>query len=146
MKDLQISGGDLILTGGDLGTVTGAAYIRQRIATALAEPYGSDPFHPTWGSVLSSWIGTPITAGTDALVSSEVGRVLAVLIAAQRAMMTTWALTGTKAQLAAADTIASVDAIDATADPDPEAIDVLIQLTTGGGQQLAVGRTITAIT
>ena len=36
MKDLQISGGDLILTGGDIGTVTGSAYIRQRIATALA--------------------------------------------------------------------------------------------------------------
>jgi phage baseplate assembly protein W len=144
MKDLQISGGDLILTGGDLGTVTGAAYIRQRIATALAEPYGSDPFQATWGSVLDSWLGSPITGGTDALVASEVSRVMAQLIAAQQQMITTWALTGTKAQLAAADTIATVDAITATADADPEAIDVLIQLTTQGGQQLAVGRTVTA--
>ena len=144
MKDLQVSGGDLILTGGDLGTVTGAAYIRQRIATALAEPYGSDPFQPTWGSVLNSWLGQPITAGTDALVASEVSRVLAQLMAAQKFMMTGWALSGAKAQLAAADTIASVDAITATADPDPEAIDVLIQLTTAGGQQLGVSRTITA--
>jgi hypothetical protein len=144
MKDLQISGGDLILTGGDIGTVTGAAYIRQRIATALAEPYGSDPFQPTWGSVLTSWLGSPITAGTDALVASEVSRVMAQLMAAQQFMITSWALTGSKAQLAAADTIASVDAIAASADIDPEAIDVLISLTTAGGQQLSVGRTVTA--
>jgi phage baseplate assembly protein W len=146
MKDLQIAGGDLILTGGDLGTVTGAAYIRQRIATALAEPYGNDPFAPTWGSVLDSWLGSPITGSTEALVASEVSRVLAQLIAAQQQMITGWVLTGAKAQLNASDAIATVDAVTASVDADPETIDVLIQLTTQGGQQLAVGRTITAIT
>ena len=146
MRDLQISGGDLTMSGSDLGTVTGAGYIRQRIATALAEPYGSDPFQPAWGSVLDSWIGQPIRPGTDAMVGSEVSRVLAQLIAAQRFMITSWSLTGAKAQLAAADTIASVDGISTTLDIDPEAIDVLIMLTTGGGQQISVARTVTAVT
>jgi hypothetical protein len=54
MRDLRIAGGDLIMTGGTLGLVDGTAYIRQRIATALAEPYGSDPFQPAWGSTLNS--------------------------------------------------------------------------------------------
>ncbi|SRR6266704_138295 len=144
MKDLQISGGDLILTGGDLGTISGTGYIRQRIATALAEPYGSDPFQPTWGSVLDSWIGQPIRPGTDAMVASEVSRVMAQLVAAQRFMITSWSLTGAKAQLAAADTIATVDGITTSLDVNPDTIDVLIMLTTADGQQVGISRTITA--
>jgi phage baseplate assembly protein W len=144
VKDLQIAGGDLTLAGGDLGLVAGTAYIRQRIGTALAEPYGTDPFEPNWGSTLTSYLGTPIVAGTDALVASEVSRVLAQLIAAQRQMITSWALTGAKAQLNAADTIASVQSVSASVDIDPEVIDVQIVLLTYGGQQLIVSRPVTA--
>jgi len=46
MRDLRIAGGDIALAGGDLALVDQEAYLRQRVATALAEPYGSDPFHP----------------------------------------------------------------------------------------------------
>lgn len=144
MKDLRIAGGDLSLAGGDLALVDGTAYIRQRIGTALAEPYGTDPFQPAWGSTLTSYLGTPIVAGTDALIASEVARVLAQLIAAQRMMITSWALTGSKAQLNAADTIASVTSVSASADFDPEMIDVQIVLLTYGGQQLIVNRTVAA--
>lgn len=144
MKDLRIAGGDLGLSGGDLALVGGTAYIRQRIGTALAEPYGTDPFQPNWGSTLTSYLGTPILAGTDALVASEVARVLAQIIAAQRAMITSWVLTGTKAQLNAADTIASVTSVSASVDADPEVIDVQIALITAGGQQLIVTRSVAA--
>lgn len=144
MKDLRIAGGDLALSGGDLSLVDGAGYIRQRIGSALAEPYGTDPFHPDWGSTLTSYLGTPIVAGTDALVASEVSRVLAQVIAAQQAMITSWALTGSKAQLNAADTIASVQSVSAAVDFDPEVIGVRIALLTYGGQQLIVTRTVAA--
>src|SRR6266704_695854 len=145
MKDLQISGGDLILTGGDLGTISGTGYIRQRIATALAEPYGSDPFQPTWGSVLYSWIGHAIRPGTDAMVASEVSRVMAQLVAAQRFMITSWSLTGAKAQLAAADTIATVVSMISTSIVSGlTSSEVLIMLTTADGQQVGISRTITA--
>lgn len=144
MFDLQLSSGDIVLTGGDFGTVSGGAYIRQRIATALAEPYGDDPFQPTWGSTLDSYLGAPQTSSTSALVASEVSRVLSQLIAAQQQMIRGWSLTGTKAQLAAADTIASVQSVKASQDPDPETIDVSIVLTTQSGQQLPVSRSLTA--
>jgi hypothetical protein len=144
MRDLQLAGGDLVLSGGDFGTVNGAAYIRQRIATALAEPYGDDPFQPTWGSTLNSYLGAPITAGTSALVASEVSRVLSQLIAAQQRMIISWSLTGTRAQLAAADTIASVQSVNATVDADPETIDVAIVLTTQAGQSIGITRTVTS--
>lgn len=144
MRDLRISGGDLILAGGGLALVDGTAYVRQRIGTALAEPYGTDPFQPAWGSTLTSYLGTPIRPGTDALVASEVARVLAQIIAAQRFMITSWALTGSKAQLNAADTIASVQSVDASVDVDPEVIDVRVALLTYGGQQLIVSRSVAA--
>lgn len=144
MKDLRIAGGDLALSGGDLSLADGTAYIRQRIGTALAEPYGSDPFHPNWGSTLTSYLGTPIRPGTDALVASEVSRVLATIIAAQQAMITSWVLTGAKAQLNAADTIAAVQSVSAAVDFDPEVIGVRIVLLTYGGQQLIVNRTVAA--
>lgn len=145
MRDLQLSSGDIVLSGGDFGTVSGGAYIRQRIATALSEPYGSDPWEPTWGSTLDSFLGAPIHGNTSALVSSEVARVLAQIIAVQRLMITGWALTGTKAQLAAADVIASVQSVNATVGADPEAIDVSIALTTQGGQILSVDRTMAPV-
>jgi hypothetical protein len=146
MRDLQISGGDLIMAGAELGLVDGTAYIRQRIATALAEPYGSDPFEPTWGSTLDSYLGAPITSGTDALVASEVSRVLAQLIAAQRAMITSWSLTGSKSQLLAADVIAVVNSVDAWLGTDPEMIVVNVSLTTQGGQQMSITRTVALTT
>jgi phage baseplate assembly protein W len=146
VRDLQIAGGDLILAGGELGLVDGTAYIRQRIATALAEPYGNDPFQPTWGSTLASFLGGPIVPGTDALVASEVSRVLAQLIAAQRAMITGWSLTGSKSQLLADDTIAAVNSVNAYIGVDPEMIVVTLSLTTQGGQRLALSRTVSLVT
>lgn len=144
IRDLQLGSGDIILSGGDFGTVNGSGYIRQRIATALAEPYGDDPFETTWGSTLDSYLGAPITSGTSALVASEVSRVLSQLIAAQQQMITSWSLTGTRAQLAAADTIASVQSVNASIDADPETIDVAITLTTQAGATISVSRTVTS--
>ena len=146
MKDLQIAGGDLILSGGELGLVDGAAYIRQRLATALTEPYGADPFEPTWGSTLETYLGAPVTSGTDALVASEVSRVLARLIAAQRAMVTSWQLTGSRSQLLASDVIATVNSVNAIISPDPEMIIVSVSLTTMGGQQVSLSRTVALVT
>ena len=145
MRDIQLGSGDIMLSGGDFGMVTGSAYIRQRIATALAEPYGDDPWEPTWGSTLDSYLGSPIMPHTPALVASEVSRVLAQIIAAQRLQITGWMLTGSKAQLAAADVIASVQSVNAQVDIDPETIDVQIALTTQGGQVLQVNRTVAPV-
>lgn len=143
IKDLQLVGGDLLASGRGFATVTGTDYVRQRVATALSEPYGSDPYHPDWGSALLGYIGAPQTPGTPALITSEVSRVLAALIAAQQLMITSSAMQGTRSQLAAADTIAAVDSVQAGAGSRPDAIAVAVALTTQGGQQLQVVRTVT---
>lgn len=149
IKDLQLAGGDLIASGRGFATVTGREYVRQRMATALAEPYGSDPYHPDWGSALRSYLGAPQDPGTPAMISSEVSRVLAQLIAAQQLMITSSSLTGTRSQLAAADVIATVNAVnavqgDAGAGMNPDTIYVALSVTTQGGEMLQVSRTVSS--
>lgn len=144
MKDLQLTGGDLVPSGRGFATVDGAAYLRQRVALALGEPYGFDPYHPGWGSALNGYIGAPQNSGTDALVSSEVSRVLAQLIAAQQQQISATALAGTRSQLSADDVIASVDSVNASTGDRPDTIAVAVALTTMAGQQVAVTRTVSS--
>lgn len=145
MKDLQLAGGDLVPSGRGFATVDGAAYLRQRIAMALAESYGSDPYHPLWGSALPSYLGQAITSGSPALVSSEAARVLQQLVDAQQQVMTNTVLTGNRSQFSAADLIASVDSVDAAVSPvSPDIIQVTVALTTQAGQPIQITRTVTS--
>jgi phage baseplate assembly protein W len=143
IQDLQLTSGDLVLAGRGFGTVTGPAYLRQRIGMALQVPYGSDPFNPLWGSTLPSMIGTPQLAGTSALVSSEVSRVLQQLIDAQQQQMTQATLNGTSSQLDASDVIASVDSVTAAQSSfSPATIQVMLTFTTQAGEQVSISRTL----
>lgn len=145
MKDLLLTAGDLLPAGRGFATVTGTDYLRQRVATALAEPYGSDPYHPEWGSALMSYLGIPVDAdSTPALISSEVSRVLAQLVAAQQQQITAAALAGTRSLLGADDVIGSVDSVSAAVAQRPDTVQVSVTLTTQGGQQIAVTRTVSS--
>lgn len=143
IKDLQLVGGDLLASGRGFATVTGADYVRQRVACALSEPYGSDPYNPGWGSALTGWLGAPQGAGTQAMVASEGQRVLSALVAAQQLVLKSAAMTNTRSQLNAADVIAQVNSVTASAGPRPDAVQVTVTLTTMGGQQISASRTVT---
>ena len=142
MKDLQLSGGDLLPAGRGFATVDGGAYIRQRVATALAEPYGNDPYNPTWGSTLPSFLGTPQAGDTPTLVAAETSRVIQQLMAAQQVQITNAQLNGTKSQLDASDVIASVDSVTAAVAGRPDTVQVNVALTTTAGAQLQITRTV----
>lgn len=144
MKDLQLVGGDLLPAGRGFATVTGTAYIRQRVATALAEPYGNDPYNPTWGSTLSSFLGTPQAADTATLVSAETSRVIQQLSAAQQVQVNASAASATKSALNASDVIASVDSVSAAVGSRPDTVGVSIALTTLAGQAVQINRTVTS--
>lgn len=142
IKDLQLSGGDLLPSGSGFATVSGPAYIRQRVATALAEPYGSDPYNPTWGSTLSSFLGTPQAGDTSALVSAETSRVIQQLSAAQQVQVAASAAAGTRSALNSDDVIASVDSVHAAVAGRPDTVQVSVALTTLAGQLLQISRTV----
>lgn len=144
MKDLQLAGGDLVASGRGFATVTGPDYVRQRVACALSEPYGSDPYNPSWGSALSGWLGAPQGPGTRAMVAAEAQRVLSALMAAQQVMLKAAALTQGRSQLGSAEVIARVDRVTADAGSRPDAVQVTVTLTTMGGQQVQASRTVSA--
>lgn len=144
MKDLQLVGGDLLASGRGFATVTGADYVRQRVACALSEPYGSDPYNPAWGSALTGWLGSPQGPQTQAMVAAEAQRVLSSLMAAQQVMLKAAALTQTRSQLSSAEAIARVNSVTASAGSRPDAVQVTVSLTTMGGQQVQASRTVTA--
>lgn len=142
MKDLQLAGGDLLVSGRGFATVAGTAYVRQRVAMALAEPYGSDPYHPEWGSALEAYLGGPVSSGTQALVQAEAIRVLGQLVDAQQQIIISASLNGTRSQFSSDDVIASVDSVTAAPGPRPDSILLTIALTTQAGQQVSVNRTL----
>ena len=73
---LAVSNGDLVVKGSQLGIVSGTQKLSQDLQIWLYSRFGSDMMHPTFGSVLESWIGGVIQKSTQANVYNEVLRVL----------------------------------------------------------------------
>lgn len=71
-----VSKGDLALTGNQLAIVSGLTKLQQDMQLWVAERYGVDRFHPTYGSMLQYWIGGVVNASTNNRVSKELLRVL----------------------------------------------------------------------
>lgn len=141
MKTLALSGGDLVIGPGGLQMISGAAKIRQDLALALAEEYGTDPYHPEWGSVLPRYVGQPVDADTPMLVQAEVSRVVQQYMASQQAQLSAAATNGQPTTMTTSDIVQSVDKIDVTVLYDT--VKVVITLTTMSGQTLSVSRTVT---
>lgn len=85
MKTMQLVNGDLWVTQGGYALITGPDRIRQDLTLALLEEYGSDRFHPRWGSVIKRYIGNVITPQLEALVRAEVNRIVQNYILIQQA-------------------------------------------------------------
>ncbi|MFE0490199.1 hypothetical protein [Streptomyces griseoaurantiacus] len=141
MKTLALVGGDLALGNGGYKTLTGAARIRQDLALALAEPYGFDPYHPEYGSVLYAHIGEPLTAELELLVRSEVVRVLQQYVDSQQAQIAADNLSGSRSRFSYQDVIKSVQSI--TTDIQYDTLKVAVAITTQSGATVKVLRTVT---
>jgi phage baseplate assembly protein W len=78
--------GDLVLDGsGGYAMLSGADRIRQDLSLALLEEYGSDRFHPKYGSIVKSYIGNTVDENLQQLVKAEVNRVVTTYIGIQQA-------------------------------------------------------------
>jgi hypothetical protein len=142
VKTLALSGGDLVLGSGGLQMITGAAKIRQDVALALVEEYGTDPYHAEWGSVLPQYVGRAVEQDTPLLVQAEVNRILQQYMALQQSMLSSAAVNNRTTTLTTSDVVRSVDKIDVSVLYDT--VKVLITLTTMAGQTLSISRTVTS--
>lgn len=121
-------------------TITGLQKIRQDLALALAEPYGDDRFHPQWGSVLPSYVGTPISTDTEMLVRSEVARVIQAYIGVQANQLTDDSLNRRRSRYSTADVVAEVTNIETAVAWDT--LRVKVTLRTVSSQTVSVIRSI----
>lgn len=140
MKTLALVGGDLALGEGGYRTLTGAARLRQDLALALAEPYGSDSYHPEYGSVLSSYIGEPLTPELEMLVRSEVVRVLQQYVDGQQAQIAADALSGSRSRFSHQDVVRQIQSI--TTDIAYDVLKVTVALKTESGATIRILRTV----
>lgn len=134
MHTLALAGGDLVATSSGHLVIDGAAMVRQNLACALAEPVGTDRFHPDWGSTLDAQIGSPLTDAEAMGVRAEAVRVVQSLIAAQGAAISADAAAGVRSRFSAADVIARLNDVAVT--PSLDAATVVVSVTTGAGAQV----------
>lgn len=140
METLQLdTDGDLVIGPTDYAVVSGTDKIRQDLTYALREEYGSDPFHPYWGSLLPGMLGNIIGTDTLSQVQSEVMRVLQNYIAVQTAMLQNNLVAFDQSQFSTADIIGSIDSVTVTQDPqDPTRALVAVAVTTADGATVSV--------
>lgn len=141
MQSLALVNGDLVIGGaGGYATLSGVERIRQDLTLALWEEYGTDRFHPRYGSIIKQYLGSPITPELQQLVKAEVNRVIQNYIAIQQAEVirgTQYDVTG---RYDTSDVVRSLDQIDVRTTLD--AIYVMAALTTLARERVTVSRQV----
>lgn len=141
MKTLALSGGDLVIDSSHgYQTLTGAAKIRQDLSLALIEPYGDDPYHAQWGSLLQSYIGTPLTSDLELLVEQEARRVVTQYMNMQQANISQATTNGTPVGYTTADVVVGITSISGVINFD--ILQLQISLVTAAGQNVDITRTV----
>jgi phage baseplate assembly protein W len=147
MYQLGLVHGDLMIgTDGSYLTVTGAQRIQQDLTLALSDIYGTDRFHPSWGSILPNYLGNINNASMQTLVKAEVNRVIQNYLiitqsgVIQQSMVNVTNNNNPGQSYSTADVVRSVNSITVSATMDT--IYVSVSLTTLAGQSITVGQKI----
>lgn len=131
MFTLAIRDGDLAIGPQGFASVTGTQKIQQDLFVATAEPYGSDPYHPGWGSLLQNYIGTPINDTTETLVTSEISRVVNNYMLVQQDQLQTAVNAGNANQYSSDEIISGVNSISVTQSTTSINVDVEVNTQNG---------------
>lgn len=112
MQGLALVHGDLAI-GSDGGYLlySGADRIRQDLTLWLTEVYGADRFHPTFGSVVASYLGQVITDGLQQLVRAEVNRVVQNYIILQQQEVLRDTVVDVQGRFDTSDVVRSIDSL-----------------------------------
>jgi hypothetical protein len=83
MQGFALVNGDIVTGQSGYQMVSGTDKVLQDLTVATQEPYGSDPYHPGWGSYLNSYIGQdPQTV--QGLAQTEVTRLVSNYMTVQQ--------------------------------------------------------------
>lgn len=138
MQTLALVDGDLVVASGSYLTVSGVPKVRQDLYYALHEPYGEDPYHPRWGSILDRFVGQPLTAASKQSVLNEVSRVVKNYMAVQADKVNSSAANSTRSVLDTSDVVTAIEQVAAQSVGDT--ILVGVTLRTMNGSNVTVTR------
>lgn len=143
MRQIALINGDIAIgTDGGMLMHSGAARIKQDLTLALAEEYGTDRFHPTWGSVLPQYLGQLLTAEMQQLVRAEVNRVIQNYIVIQQNDVVRDTTVDVRGRYDTSDVVQSVGAISVVQVLD--AVYLSATLTTLARQTVSVSQQVSA--
>ena len=140
MKTLALINGDLVVGAAGHLTISGVPKIRQEMALALGEEYGSDRFHRDLGSILIEFIGQPIDGQTEMMIRAEVGRVAQQYIDTQRREVLRDHLECRASRFDASDVVVGITDIQARIDYDT--VRIKANLLTQSGANVTINRTV----
>src|SRR4051812_15353621 len=112
MQTFAIVDGDLVLSANSFLTLTGPNKVKQDLYLALHEPYGGDPYHPGWGTVLHRYIGRAMTTAVEQNVYNEVIRVVNNYMAVQADMINSATVGGTRSTLNTSDVVREIESAE----------------------------------
>jgi phage baseplate assembly protein W len=143
MKTLALVNGDLAIgTNGAYLLYSGASRIKQDLTLALTEEYGTDRFHPTYGSIVQGYLGQVLSAELMQLVRAEVNRVLQNYLIIQQNEVLRDSLVDVANRYDTSDVVQAVDAVQARAVLDT--IYLSATLTTLSRETVTISRQVTA--
>lgn len=139
---IQVANGDISYGSNGLNTVGGGAKLVQDLGCCILEPMGTDPLHPSFGSIIDGGVdanGTPqqgVIGGpnnniTASFVSAEIQRICQNYQIQQVARNNADLATYGKSTLTADECLLSVESVDIQLVQD--AMLVSAALSTGGG-------------
>jgi phage baseplate assembly protein W len=140
MKTFALVQGDLSPSGGGYLLYEGPAKINQDLTLAMKEEYGTDKFHPRWGSVLKKYIGLPLTPEVKAKTLTEVNRVVNNYITIQNARIVTDNNTSSASRYSTDDVVQSI--INLSAQQVYDSLLVSVTLQTISRQQININQVI----
>jgi phage baseplate assembly protein W len=143
IKTLALVNGDLAIgTNGAYLLYSGVNRIKQDLTLALTEEYGTDRFHPTYGSIVQNYLGQVLSAELMQLVRAEVNRVLQNYLIIQQNEVLRDTVVDVANRYDTSDVVQSVDNVAARAVLDT--IYLSATLTTLSRETLTISRQVTA--
>jgi hypothetical protein len=139
MRGLALVNGDIQVGQSGYVEVTGQAKVLQDMVVATQEPYGSDQYHPGWGSYLNNFVGGDPTS-SSALATSEVTRLVSNYMTVQTYNQAQALAAGNKSPYGNDDFVTGLASLDVS--QDDTSITVNASLLTASGQTVGVAATV----
>lgn len=139
MKGLLLSNGDIVVGQQGLVTVSGQEKVVQDMVVATKEPYGSNPFHPGWGSYMQSFVGQDAQTA-PALAQTEVVRLVNNYMTVQSYIHQQAIANGGKSPYTNDDWVTGL--VDMTVSQDTESLTISATLGTAAGATVGISTVV----